>query len=271
MTVFPIRLDQYLVEKNLFASRTQAQKAIKDGTVADEVGKIFQKVSFSVTRETAFHLTAQTSNFASRGAFKLQKGIDYFDFVLEKQTVIDIGASTGGFTDLSLRSGATFVYAVDVGHDQLIDRLKADRRVKNIEGYNFRYAKKSDFADPQPTRAVIDVSFISLTLILPSLYPILSAGGEVIALFKPQFEVGRENVGKKGIVRKTLPVLKAYEKIIQLSRQLGFTVAGFTNSPIQGGDGNHEFLIYLKKGDHDSSQVLFPKSIQDFIFKNYAK
>ncbi|KGH82029.1 TlyA family RNA methyltransferase [Oenococcus oeni] len=271
MNNFPIRLDQYLVEKGLFKSRTQAQRAIKKGVVADTSNKIFNKSSFAVERETLFHLTEPVSDFASRGALKLEKAVEYFHFDLNKQIVIGIGASTSGFTDLSLRKGAKFVYAVDVGHDQLIGRLRQDDRVKNMEGYNFRYAKVADFLNPLSTRAVIDVSFISLKMILPSLYPILSEESEVVALFKPQFEVGKLNVGKKGIVKKTTSVFAAFEKLKLLIDDLGFTLAGFTDSPIKGGDGNHEFLLYLKKGTHKFDSGLLPDSIKDFIFNSYQK
>lgn len=271
MNNFPIRLDRYLVEKGLFKSRTQAQQAIKEGIVADQTDKIFSKASFSVEKETLFHLTETVSDFASRGALKLEKAVDYFHFDLDNQTVIDIGASTGGFTDLSLRKGAKFVYAVDVGHDQLIKRLQGDSRVKNMEGYNFRYAKVTDFLTPLATRAVIDVSFISLKMILPSLYPILSKDGEIVALFKPQFEVGKLNVGKKGIVKKTGSVFEAFKELKSLSKELGFTLVGFTDSPIKGGDGNHEFLLYFKKSVLKFNSKLLPDSIKDFIFNSYQK
>ncbi|MCV3296051.1 MAG: TlyA family RNA methyltransferase [Oenococcus sp.] len=271
MTEFPIRLDHYLMTTGLFSSRTQAQKAIKAGIVADQQGRIFNKSSYLVENETPFHLTAELSDFASRAALKLEKAVRVFHFQLEGQTVIDVGASTGGFTDVSLRQGVTLVYAVDVGHDQLIDRLKEDPRVKNMPGYNFRYAKKSDFEKQFPTRAVIDVSFISLNLILPALFPILTAEGELIALFKPQFEVGKENIGKKGIVKHARPVWEAFENLVKHAQQLGFFSAAFTSSPIKGGDGNREFLLYLKKSDKKVDFASFLANSRKTIFNSYQK
>lgn len=271
MTEFPIRLDHYLMTTGLFTSRTQAQKAIKAGFVADQQGRVFTKSSYLVEAETAFHLKAQLPDFASRAALKLEKAVRVFHFQLDGKIVIDVGASTGGFTDLSLRQGAQLVYAVDVGHDQLIDRLRADPRVKNMSGYNFRYAKQSDFVDPVPTRAVIDVSFISLNLILPALFPILAQDGEVIALFKPQFEVGKENIGKKGIVKRARPVWAAYENLIGHIQRLGFHAAALTDSPIKGGDGNREFLLYLKKTGIEVDHASFLANSRKIIFNSYEK
>ena len=159
---------------------------------------------------------------------------------------MDIGASTGGFTDVMLQHGAKLVYAVDVGTNQLAWKLRQDERVVSMEQFNFRYAQRTDF-EQEPSFASIDVSFISLSLILPALHEILARDGQVVALIKPQFEAGREQIGKKGIVKDKKVHLAVLEKVTALMMEAGFSVRGLDFSPIQGGQGNVEFLAYLEK------------------------
>ena len=162
-------------------------------------------------------------------------------------TTIDIGASTGGFTDVMLQNGAKLVYAVDVGTNQLVWKLRQDERVRSMEQYNFRYAEPIDFTEGLPSFASIDVSFISLNLILPALAKILVDGGQVVALVKPQFEAGREQIGKNGIVRESSVHEKVLETVTAFAVDYGFSVKGLDFSPIQGGHGNIEFLAHLEK------------------------
>ena len=159
---------------------------------------------------------------------------------------MDIGASTGGFTDVMLQHGAKLVYAVDVGTNQLAWKLRQDERVVSMEQFNFRYAQRIDF-EQEPSFASIDVSFISLSLILPALHEILAQDGQVVALIKPQFEAGREQIGKKGIVKDKKVHLAVLEKVTAFMMEAGFSVRGLDFSPIQGGQGNVEFLAYLEK------------------------
>ena len=165
---------------------------------------------------------------------------------------MDIGASTGGFTDVMLQYGAKLVYAVDVGTNQLAWKLRQDERVVSMEQYNFRYAQRTDF-EQEPSFASIDVSFISLSLILPALHEILARDGQVVALIKPQFEAGREQIGKKGIVKDKKVHLAVLEKVIAFMMEAGFSVRGLDFSPIQGGQGNVEFLAYLEKSTEPQS------------------
>lgn len=270
MIDFPIRLDLYLVKKGSFPSRTKAEKAIKAGLVSDEKGVIYKHPAYLVKSESSFMIKDDREEFASRAALKLKKAAEVFSFSFKDGTVIDVGASTGGFTDYSLKQGADKVYAVDVGHDQLIDRIKKDARVKNYEGYNFRYADPNDFLDPKPNIAVVDVSFISLELILPALFRVLSEDGQAILLFKPQFEAGRHNIGNRGIVHKWKAVWIAYQRFSKLASEIGFHIYGFTESPIKGAGGNREFLVYLSKNILKREAHL-PTSIAAYIEKSYRR
>ena len=182
----------------------------------------------------------------SRGGLKLEKALQVFDISVTDRVTLDIGASTGGFTDVMLQHGAKLVYAVDVGTNQLAWKLRQDERVVSMEKFNFRYAQRTDF-EQEPSFASIDVSFISLSLILPALHEILARDGQVVALIKPQFEAGREQIGKKGIVKDKKVHLAVLEKVTAFMMEAGFSVRGLDFSPIQGGQGNVEFLAYLEK------------------------
>jgi 23S rRNA (cytidine1920-2'-O)/16S rRNA (cytidine1409-2'-O)-methyltransferase len=196
----------------------------------------------------------QTEDYASRGALKLEKALDTFNISPQGRVCIDCGASTGGFTDCLLRRGAQKVYAVDVGFGQLIERLRTDSRVVVMERTNVRDLTPADVPD-KPSLAVIDVSFISLRLVLPPVRALLDEGGEAICLIKPQFEAGRENVGKKGIVKSRAVHEKVLRRWMDDACGAGFSVAGLTYSPITGSNGNIEFLGYLTTKEADGLPI----------------
>ena len=184
--------------------------------------------------------------FVSRGGYKLKKAMASFPIVLTGKTCMDIGASTGGFTDCMLQNGAVKVYCVDVGYGQLAWKLRSDERVVNLERTNIRYVEKEKIPDA-PDFASVDVSFTSLKLVLPKVWELLNDAGECVCLIKPQFEAGREKVGKKGVVREKSTHVEVVEAVAAFARETGFTVAGLDFSPIKGPEGNIEYLLYLKK------------------------
>lgn len=240
------RADTLLVQRGFFDSREQAKRAIMAGLVFSESDRI-DKPGMKIKTDLKLKVKGQTMPYVSRGGLKLEKAIKTFQLDLKDHIVLDIGASTGGFTDCSLQNGAKRVYALDVGYGQLAWKLRSDQRVIVLERTNFRYVQQSDLAHGQPTFATIDVSFISLKLILPVLFSLLQADSHVIALVKPQFEVGRENVGKKGIVRDPRLHREVLQKITQMAMEEGYLVRGLDFSPITGGEGNIEFLLHLSK------------------------
>jgi 23S rRNA (cytidine1920-2'-O)/16S rRNA (cytidine1409-2'-O)-methyltransferase len=182
--------------------------------------------------------------YVSRGGLKLEKAIRDFGIAMENRTMLDIGASTGGFTDCALQHGATYVYAIDVGYNQLDYKIRQDERVNVMERTNFRYVTPTDLNGPMPDFASIDVSFISLQLILPVLHMLLQPGGEVVALIKPQFEAGRDEIGKSGVVRDSKVHRAVLEDVLTFASELGFQLKHLTYSPIRGGEGNIEFLAH---------------------------
>lgn len=252
MAVAKERVDILLVQQGLFASREQAKRAVMAGQILGENEERLDKAGQKIPVTTELHFKGQPLPFVSRGGYKLVKAIETFGMDMTNQIVLDIGSSTGGFTDVSLQNGAKHVYALDVGTNQLAWKLRIDERVTVMENTNFRYAKLADFMEGQPTRATIDVSFISLALILPTLKDILAKGGEVAALIKPQFEAGREFVGKHGIIKDPTVHRKVLEKTLPMMVENGFAVKGLTYSPIKGGQGNIEFLAWLERSDDAS-------------------
>ena len=241
------RLDLLLVERGLFPSREQARAAIMAGEVLVNEVKI-DKAGAAVKDDCAIRLLGQKLPYVSRGGLKLERAISVFGLDLKDKKIIDIGSSTGGFTDCCLQNGAAKVYAVDVGTNQLAWKLRSDPRVVTLEKTNARLLDRS-VIDDDVDMLVADVSFISLTLALPSAVEHhLKNGGEVACLIKPQFEAGREAVGKGGIVRDPAVHRRAIEKIIDAFREMGLAVAGLDHSPITGADGNIEYLIYGIKG-----------------------
>ena len=231
-----------MAARRIVKSRTLAQQLIKEGSVAVN-GTIVSKPSFYVSAEDEIEIIGELPRYVGRGGLKLEKAVDLFKIRLKDLTCIDVGASTGGFTDCMLQNGAKLVYAVDVGQDQLDESLKNDSRVISLENLDVRQAasyinEKADFVS-------VDVSFISLKQVLPAVKELVKTGGKVITLIKPQFEVGKSGVGKRGVVKDSKLRNKAVEEIKSFASALGFKVNGLTESPIKGGDGNIEYLIYL--------------------------
>ena len=236
------RLDTELVQRSLAKSRTLAQRLIKDGIVYVNGSRI-QKSSFEVTDTDEITVEGDLPKYVGRGGIKLEKAITHFSIALDNCICIDAGASTGGFTDCMLQNGAALVYAVDVGSSQLDEKLRADKRVISLENLDIRNAvekipEKADFI-------TIDVSFISLKLVLPEVKKLLKANGSVVALIKPQFEVGKSGLGKHGVVKDESLRQQAVDGIKHFAAESGFTVNGVITSPITGGEGNIEYLIYL--------------------------
>lgn len=241
------RVDVLAFKQGLFETREQAKRGVMAGLVVSVInGQRFDKPGEKIDDTTELKLKGEKLKFVSRGGLKLEKALQAFGISVNDKVTLDIGASTGGFTDVLLQNGASLVYAVDVGTNQLAWKLRQDQRVISMEQFNFRYAKRTDF-DQTPQFASIDVSFISLSLILPALKEILAEEGQVVALIKPQFEAGREQIGKNGIVKDKKVHVAVLEKVTSFMVELGFSVKGLDYSPIQGGHGNVEFLAHLKK------------------------
>lgn len=236
-----MRLDLYLTEKQLCKSRTAAQALIKSGGVRLN-GKVCQKPSQEVADFDNVGIIGEQLRYVGRGGLKLEGAIARFGLELSGAECIDIGSSTGGFTDCMLQNGAAKVYAVDVGRDQLVQSLRDDPRVVSMEKTDIRDAEL-----PQVDFIGTDVSFISLRLIIPHIYRLMKTGGTAVALIKPQFEAGRSNLSKNGIVRDEKIRLKICRDISEFAVECGFEVIGTAPSPITGGDGNVEYLLCLKK------------------------
>ena len=247
------RLDVVLVEKGLAASREKAKALIMAGKVLVDEKKI-DKAGTEVNPDLPIRLLGQDIPYVSRGGLKLEKAMQTWPITLEGKTCADIGASTGGFTDCMLQNGAEKVYAVDVGYGQLDWKLRNDPRVVCLERTNARYLSHEEVPDDLDF-ASIDVSFISLKLIFPALYQLLREGGEIACLIKPQFEAGREKVGKKGVVRDPAVHLEVLEHFLEHAKENNFTVLGITYSPIRGPEGNIEYLGYLRKSEEEDVAV----------------
>lgn len=240
------RLDVLLVERGLQESRQKAQATIMSGLVFVD-GQRVDKAGTAVLPEASVEIRGHTLRYVSRGGLKLEKAMTTFGLTLEGKVCADIGASTGGFTDCMLQNGAQKVYAVDVGYGQLDWKLRNDPRVVCMERTNARYLTREQIPVPLDF-ASIDVSFISLKLIFPALFQLLNEDGHIACLIKPQFEAGREKVGKKGVVRDPSVHLEVLENFMVHAKESNFTVLGVTYSPIRGPEGNIEYLGYLKKG-----------------------
>ena len=240
------RLDVLLVEQGLAESREKAKAIIMSGIVyvdnekEDKAGSTFEETCQVEVR-------GKTLPYVSRGGLKLEKAMKTFPIRLEDTICMDVGSSTGGFTDCMLQNGARQVFAVDVGHGQLAWKLRNDPRVVCMEKTNIRYVTKEQIGGVELDFASIDVSFISLTKVLPPVYEMLRQGGAVVALIKPQFEAGREKVGKKGVVRDKKVHQEVIEKILEFAPTLGLIPCGLTYSPVKGPEGNIEYLVWLVK------------------------
>ena len=239
-----LRLDQLLVGKGLFASREQARRSIMAGNVM--VGTRIAAKPSELLDERAVIAVTPSRKYVGRGALKLEAALDHFNIDVHNKTALDIGASTGGFTDCMLQRGAKKVYAVDVGHGQLDWKLRNDPRVIVLEKVNARSLSREHIPDPVDL-CVIDVSFISLTLILPNAFDLITPTGVILALIKPQFELQRSEVGKGGIVRDPGLHQKAQDKIVAFVTRLGHVVTGIAPSAITGADGNQEFFACMRK------------------------
>ncbi len=247
------RLDILLTTRNLASSRERAKRLIMAGSVLVKGQKI-DKAGTMVPEDAEIRILGDDLPYVSRGGLKLEKAVEAFRLSLEGRIAADIGASTGGFTDCMLQKGAVKVYAIDVGYGQLAWKLRTDERVVNMERTNIRYVTPDQLED-QPDFASIDVAFISLTKVLPVVYQLLSPHGECIALIKPQFEAGRENVGKKGVVRDPAIHLEVIRRVIDFALDTGFSVEGLTFSPVKGPEGNIEYLVRLQKSEEIHSVI----------------
>ena len=247
------RLDVLLVERGLMESRQKAQAVIMAGQVYSGERRL-DKAGLALDEGTPLEIRGQALRYVSRGGLKLERAMRSFPITLEGKTAADIGASTGGFTDCMLQNGAARVYAVDVGYGQLAWAIRNDPRVVCLERTNARYLTAEQIPEPLDF-ASIDVSFISLGLILPALRPLLREGGEVAALVKPQFEAGREKVGKKGVVRDPAVHLEVLEQFLRHAAQADFSVKGLDFSPIRGPEGNIEYLGFLHVGTGEEADL----------------
>ena len=257
------RLDVLLVQKGFATSREKAKAVIMagqvyvDGQKEDKAGSMFKE-------EAQIEVRGSSLKYVSRGGLKLEKAMSHFDISLAGKVCMDVGASTGGFTDCMLQNGAVKVYAVDVGHGQLDWRLRNDPRVVCMEKTNIRYVTPEDIQEPVEFSS-IDVSFISLTKVLLPVRELLTADGEIACLIKPQFEAGREKVGKKGVVRDSKVHEEVIEKVISYASGIGFEIQNLEFSPIKGPEGNIEYLLHLKKREEGFLQQEFPVNIQAVV------
>ena len=264
------RVDILAVKQGLFESRMQAKRAIMAGEILGKNEERLDKPGEKIDDTITLHFKGKKQPYVGRGGFKLAKAIKLFKIDLKDKLALDIGSSTGGFTDVMLQNGAARVYALDVGSNQLVWKLRNDKRVVVMEHTNFRYSQKEDFAYGQPEFTSIDVSFISLKLILPNLKKIIADNGKVVALIKPQFEAGKDKVGKNGIVRDHSVHRQVLEDILEFTLKTGFDLLGLTFSPIKGGNGNIEFLMYLQATSNEKGKKLFNYSINDVLNEAYS-
>lgn len=248
------RLDVLLVERNLMETREKAKRVIMAGLVFSDQQRM-DKPGVKVDEAIPLMVKGKLIPYVGRGGLKLEKALKHFSVSVNDKIMVDVGSSTGGFTDCALQNGAILCYAIDVGHNQLDWKLRSDERVVVMERTNFRYVTPDKLQNGTPDFATIDVSFISLKLILPVLKHLLAKNSDIIALIKPQFEAGREQVGKKGIIRDKQVHAIVLTTIIAFAMSAGYQLYDVTYSPITGGDGNIEFLAHFgwaneKAGKH---------------------
>lgn len=250
------RLDSAVFELGFTESREKAKALIMSGIVYVN-GQKEIKAGRDIKPDDTVEVRGSTLKYVSRGGLKLEKAVSSFGLSLEGKICMDIGASTGGFTDCMLQNGAVKVYSIDVGYGQLAWKLRSDSRVVNLERTNFRYVTHENVPD-EPDFASVDVSFISLKHILPVMHSLLKAGGRAVCLIKPQFEAGREKVGKKGVVRDPEVHIEVIEKTVKLAAEDSFSVLGLDFSPVKGPEGNIEYLMYIEKCEaaQESGEIL---------------
>ena len=265
------RLDVLLVKRNLAASREKAKAVIMAGNVFVD-GQREDKAGTAFPEDVSIEVRGHTLPYVSRGGLKLEKALKNFDLSVEGKVCTDVGSSTGGFTDCMLQNGAKKVYAIDVGRGQLDWKLRNDPRVVCMEKTNIRYVTPEDLGEPIDFSS-IDVSFISLTKVLLPIRNYLTEDGEIAALIKPQFEAGRETVGKKGVVREKSTHLEVITKVIDYALSIGFSVRDLEFSPIRGPEGNIEYLVHLCKTETPGTQIdeTRRKEIVDLAFDTLAK
>lgn len=256
-----IRLDVALYERGFVDSREKAKALIMAGLVYVN-GTKQTKAGLSVKTEDCLELRGEKMPYVSRGGYKLAKAVDEFGLILTDSTCMDIGASTGGFTDCMLINGARKVYSIDVGYGQLAWKLRQDERVVNMERTNFRYVTHEQIPE-EIDFASVDVSFISLKLIIPPMRELLKSGGKAVCLIKPQFEAGREKVGKNGVVRELSTHIEVVQMIHDFVLENGFSILNLDFSPIKGPQGNIEYLIYIQKTDEGISHL--SSSVEEIV------
>lgn len=243
------RVDVLAVKQGLFDNVDQAKRSVMAGLVLTEKHERLDKPGEKIPITTQLEIKGKKNPYVSRGGLKLVKAMNVFGLDFKDKIVLDIGSSTGGFTDVALQHGAKLSYALDVGYNQLAWKIRQDERVVVMERKNFRYSKPEDFLHGLPEMATIDVSFISLKLMLPPLHQILVDNGEVMALIKPQFEAQREAIGKNGIVRDPKTHQAVIDMIVQFALKERYDVENLYFSPITGGEGNIEFIVHLRKSE----------------------
>jgi 23S rRNA (cytidine1920-2'-O)/16S rRNA (cytidine1409-2'-O)-methyltransferase len=249
------RLDVLLVKRNLAESREKAKAVIMSGNVYVE-GQREDKAGTAFPEEVSIEVRGHALPYVSRGGLKLEKAMRQFDVSVEGKVCTDVGSSTGGFTDCMLQNGARKVYAIDVGRGQLAWKLRQDSRVVCMEKTNIRYVKPEDLGEPVDFSS-IDVSFISLTKVLLPIRDYLREKGQIVALIKPQFEAGREKVGKKGVVRDRSVHVEVIGRVMDYARSIGFDVLNLDFSPIRGPEGNIEYLLHLEKSGGQAGEMRF--------------
>lgn len=248
-----LRLDSAVFELGISESREKAKALIMAGQIYVNGMKAI-KPGVTVNSSDKIELRGNTLPYVSRGGLKLEKAMEVFPITLKDKVCMDIGASTGGFTDCMLQNGAVKVYSIDVGYGQLAWKLRSDSRVVNLERTNFRYVTNEQIPESIDF-ASIDVSFISLKLIFPALMPLLKTDGECVCLVKPQFEAGKDKVGKKGVVRERATHIEVIKNVIGYASDNGFSVLNLDFSPVKGPEGNIEYLLYIKKTDEKTCVV----------------
>ncbi|MFD1850580.1 TlyA family RNA methyltransferase [Oceanobacillus bengalensis] len=260
-----MKLDELLVERNLVENIDKAKRIIMAGLVFSEQVRM-DKPGMSVNRDIPLHIKGKTIPYVGRGGLKLEKALSFFGISAKDKILIDIGSSTGGFTDCALQNGARLSYAIDVGYNQLDWKLRNDDRVVVMERTNFRYVTPEMLKRGTPNLATIDVSFISLKQMLPVLKHMLAPSSDVITLIKPQFEAKKEQVGSKGIVRDKSTHIEVIERMIAFAREEQYELLNMTHSPITGGEGNIEFLAHFAWKRQDIKESFHP-NIEEIVEK----
>ncbi|OFI07603.1 16S/23S rRNA (cytidine-2'-O)-methyltransferase TlyA [Clostridium acetireducens DSM 10703] len=256
------RIDVLLVQKGIFSSRERARASIMAGEIFSD-GKRIDKCGDKVKVNSNIEFKGEKMPYVSRGGYKLEKAIKSFSIDLKDKVCLDIGASTGGFTDCMLQNGAKKVFAIDVGYGQFAWKLRIDKRVVCMERTNVRYVTFEDIGE-YADFASIDVSFISLTKVIPPILNILNENGSIVALIKPQFEAGRDKVGKKGVVREKSTHMEVINKVVDFAKELNLKIIGLDHSPIKGPEGNIEYLLYITKKE-SFEEIFHKENIEEIV------